>query len=665
MLLAFLSVEGLFIGIFFFIAFIRFKKTAKSAAAALVSSLFLSGAALIMTGLVSRINLGLYLIFKTGLTALWAAVFMPKNTPHFKKDLHEILLRLKEYARSPVGMASCLLLVFLFLASARSYPVRYDSYSYHLPVAADLLKNGILDHYQYYGVSIGSYYPHMIQILYSLYFSINGIEGSSLMNFPAVLLLFLAVYLLSHETLGCRKNSSILGALVFLFMPLVSRFFFEAYVDLYFCAFVLLSIYFLHRFVKSKSLYDLVVIILLMGLIMGTKYQGLPYAGILGLAALIFVIKYRGRKYMRSSTVAAAAAAVSVGCFFYLRNFILTGNPVFPLALKLGKVFSFPGFFSPGSISRTTSIVHNFPVIRESIIPTVYSELSFSLIAFLLLGLVPFAFIKRKSLLRISWLMAGIGMLLGASFLTSPLSALTSARGINFSLRLGLPFVAALFLFLLAWAQNIPDRILIPVLAFPLAALVFFPFKQHPAAMIAACALALLVRFTPRFRHLKTILCGFSVVFILAWAVDSPMKRHWHNLFSGLSGRQSLNIAYAGTNRHFQLYDGSLKYNLFYINVDRKQNLKWNRETNPTYQTHYRKKEGNFRIWLENLQEKKIDFLVLMDVHVSYIENTWVRRNPDLFHRETDNIFRVNQAELAKRRKKQRVPPKKKRLSAL
>ena len=143
------------------------------------------------------------------------------------------------------------------------------------------------------------------------------------------------------------------------------------------------------------------------------------------------------------------------------------------------------------------------------------------------------------------------------------------------------------------------------------------------------------------------------------------MKRNWHNLFSGLSGHQSLNIAYAGTNRHFQLYDGSLKYNLFYINVDRKQNLKWNRETNPTYQTHYRKKEGNLRIWLENLQEKKIDFLVLMDVHVSYIENTWVRRNPDLFHRETDNIFRVNQAELAKRRKKQRVPPKKKRLSAL
>ena len=204
MLLAFLSVEGLFIGIFFFIAFIRFKKTAKSAAAALVSSLFLSGAALIMTGLVSRINLGLYLIFKIGLAALWAAFFKPKKSLHFKKDLHEILLRLKENIRSPVGMASCLLFIFLFLASARNYPVRYDSYSYHLPVAADLLKNGILDHYQYYGVSIGSYYPHMIQILYSLYVSTNGIEGSSLMNFPAVLLLFLAVYLLSYETLGCR-----------------------------------------------------------------------------------------------------------------------------------------------------------------------------------------------------------------------------------------------------------------------------------------------------------------------------------------------------------------------------------------------------------------------------------------------------------------------------
>jgi len=117
-----------------------------------------------------------------------------------------------------------------------------------------------------------------------------------------------------------------------------------------------------------------------------------------------------------------------------------------------------------------------------------------------------------------------------------------------------------------------------------------------------------------------------------------PATKKWENYFSDVKYLKKLNIAYAGTNRHFQLYDKNLNFNVYYINVDRNQDLKWDKEKN----IQYRKLSGNFSVWLKNIHKKDIDYFVLNYRELHYIENQWIQKHPGLFPRETQNIFKVN-----------------------
>ena len=66
------------------------------------------------------------------------------------------------------------------------------------------------------------------------------------------------------------------------------------------------------------------------GLLIGTKSIGLVYAPVPG---LLFLMQLRGRGGARAVADMASAAlcALCAGGFWYLRNWLATGSPVFPL----------------------------------------------------------------------------------------------------------------------------------------------------------------------------------------------------------------------------------------------------------------------------------------------------------------------------------------------
>lgn len=69
---------------------------------------------------------------------------------------------------------------------------------------------------------------------------------------------------------------------------------------------------------------------LLAGWLIALKYTGLLYAGILGLM-LLFVLRRQGWRNARR-TVGLYVLALTPGLFWYARNWLLLGNPVFPFA---------------------------------------------------------------------------------------------------------------------------------------------------------------------------------------------------------------------------------------------------------------------------------------------------------------------------------------------
>jgi hypothetical protein len=103
-------------------------------------------------------------------------------------------------------------------------------------------------------------------------------------------------------------------------------------VDLIMAAWYLVGIFFLVRYVRGGELRDLVCTALALGAVLGTKFISIllvPWP--LGLAALW---AFRGSGRWRHLMVLGVFGLVPSG-FWYLRNAVLFGNPLYPLQLEL------------------------------------------------------------------------------------------------------------------------------------------------------------------------------------------------------------------------------------------------------------------------------------------------------------------------------------------
>jgi len=213
-----------------------------------------------------------------------------------------------------------------------------------------------------------------------------------------------------------------------------------------------------------------------------------------------------------------------------------------------------------------------------------------------------------------------------------------SGGGNNFSLRLGLLFFVFLYFMSLIFADLLHPKA--GSAAFLLSICGMFIVSRFSSIenMTIAASTTLLVSILARWSKLTSAKFSFALLILGIIILFVPSKKKWENEFSDIQNQGDLNIAYAGANRHFQLYDNKLSHNIFYINVDRDQNLKWDKEKKITYHKY----KGIYRVWLKNILHEDIDYIVLYSRNTDYVENLWVRNNPSLFSRKIRNIFTVN-----------------------
>jgi hypothetical protein len=214
-------------------------------------------------------------------------------------------------------LAAGVILAFdAFLAAAP--PTSGDATAYHLAAPRDWLAAG---HFFPIWWDLGAFQPFSVEMHFALARVIGGGGGAIL--FGALIGGFSAVciYTLTRTLFG--RTSAAVAALLWVAQGM---FLWEAtggFVELALSAFVALAVLHLVAFARSRRLSDAAWVGLAVGLAASTKYHGLLFLPVF--AVLVALVAPR-----RLFAVGAFVVAALVGLPWYVHNWTVTGNPLYP-----------------------------------------------------------------------------------------------------------------------------------------------------------------------------------------------------------------------------------------------------------------------------------------------------------------------------------------------
>jgi hypothetical protein len=260
---------------------------------------------------------------------LLAGCLLAPDAAMLGADMLRRLRRIRLPGRNVLGwilLAALAAAVLLGTVAALAPPTAWDATTTHLKLPLRFLRAG--------GI-------HRVHDLHS-YGPLNGVmlflPAMALGGDTAPALLHLACMVLTGLTLVsvARRHLSPTGTLVvaaaYVLMPIHAALASEAVVDLVLVFFTALAFAAFLRWWERERAGWAVLAALFLGLAVGTKYTALFGLLLLAVGALV---KAAGAKRRRARLLSHGAAALliaaAVGCPWYVRNAVLTGNPFYPV----------------------------------------------------------------------------------------------------------------------------------------------------------------------------------------------------------------------------------------------------------------------------------------------------------------------------------------------
>ena len=226
-------------------------------------------------------------------------------------------------------------------------PYAWDDLYYHLTAVATWLQAGriVLSPYTLWA----NVYPMNTELLFTWVMLLSGSDLLvELTQLPFALAGGLAVYALGRET-GLQQANSAVAACLFFLTPIVLVQSKTCYVDVAFAAMFLAAFYFAYRYCHCQRRIYLLLAALAGGLTLGMKASAAPYV------VIVFVLLLAGswrasrwaarpcRYPLTFSLAVFALALLLLGSFWYLRNWLAYGNPLFPFTFKILGYTLWPG----------------------------------------------------------------------------------------------------------------------------------------------------------------------------------------------------------------------------------------------------------------------------------------------------------------------------------
>ncbi|MFH1690603.1 MAG: hypothetical protein ABIE42_10280 [Candidatus Eisenbacteria bacterium] len=236
----------------------------------------------------------------------------------------------------------CAVFLAIAVSSGLSGPPRHwDVLTYHLPRTASWLLHGDLGVYG----STGAFYPSNAELLILALFLGGSDKLVPIVQLPFAFLAALAIYGIGRR-FGASVASASIAVLVFLTAPIV---FFQTTIaknDLVVTGLILCFAFFLLRSLESSvggrgRTREIVAAGFALGLALGTKYSILPF--VIVAVPLVFIFHALSaaqpgpsslRRALGATGILVVALAIPAG-FWFVRNLVLTGNPIEPLSMGI------------------------------------------------------------------------------------------------------------------------------------------------------------------------------------------------------------------------------------------------------------------------------------------------------------------------------------------
>jgi len=318
-----------------------------------------------------------------------------------KKIIFPAPPQLDSYIFLIIGPIAALFLLRYFYAILQ-IPIEYDSISYHLPFVVEWFKTKSLlpIYYNAFAGPVG-YYPSNVELFELWSFLPFGkdffINFINFFMFPIIIFGSYGVL----KNLKIRSVAAWTGIGFLMYMPIIPHFFGFPHVDVFFTVAFILAIYFLQEFWKTKFISDFVLSGIAIGLFVGTKYLGIPYALPLLIVAGVAVIKnfYKHKIKLLGAIAGFTGGGILGGGFWYIRNWLQSGNPIFPTEVVVAghklfsgyyglteKIFNFSLLYNIQDLSKFREFVHGFfqRVGLQSILIPVFLSILFIYLIFLL-----------------------------------------------------------------------------------------------------------------------------------------------------------------------------------------------------------------------------------------------------------------------------------------
>jgi len=559
-------------------------------------------------------------------------------------------------------------------------PFGWDSISYHFTFAVEWLKHGNLNiPPNVFDDPSPSYYPINGSLFYLwLMLPFKSVFMADLGQVPFFIISIIATYGIAQK-IGLNKKLSFYSAMLFMLIPNFFKQLQIAYVDIMVASLLLICINYLFLLDKNFNLPNILVYSLSLGLLVGTKTTAVPYTVLL---IIPFIVIYFKNIRKINLVLIVAFCFLACGGFSYFRNFLETGNPLYPLDFKIFNIHIFKGVMDKATYDSHTiaadyylskALFHEglsaqgllliFPAMFLALpvaVIKIRKKLSFNLIYFLIFPLLlylAYRFIIPLPNLRYLYALMGIDVVLGF-YILDMLRARKNIVDI-------LVFICVLAsLFGLAKKQELISSILFTALIFFLL-IAFLKNKIYDSlnkrqfvfllSLIVLCALF----GAERFYKINEYPRYYKMVKYSGFWPDATKAWDWLN-----NNTSADNIAYVGRPVPFPLYGSGFKNNVYYVSVNKvdpikihflkKSHYSWGIDYEGLHKNlaaagNYRS-DADYFTWLENLEKRNISYLFVYSLHqikgIEFsIEDQWAQSHPDkfrpVFTNTTIHIYKI------------------------
>lgn len=235
-------------------------------------------------------------------------------------------------------LAAAGVVVILSLVGALAPPTGHDSQSYRLAQIQIFIKEHRLIHIPYTRESL---WPYLVEMLFSLGMLLHSDIVAKLIAWYFGVLLLLIVFYLAKRYHSWKAG--VIAASLLLLTPSIFQQMAFAYVDLALAVYSVLFVVYSFRYVEERAVQWAAVAGIMCGFALSIKYVAVIVAVSGALAALFYAFRNRMPfKDILGGAIACLGCAVLFSFVWYLRSYLITGNPLYPFFGKLFKGMGWP-----------------------------------------------------------------------------------------------------------------------------------------------------------------------------------------------------------------------------------------------------------------------------------------------------------------------------------